>query len=382
MDVFASEKTNQNVGILTTKVHGYKQIVVSNFLKDRYPFVEKKSNCDKENVDLSENETNAQVEVFKSVFFRGIQNLKSILINPNATNSDLQEVFLILNEKSSIQEEKINMIEEEIIEISFSMLNEYEGVLLMEIFSLLGSLFSIREGRKHIQHLDLKRLKPFILDENLSVRQNVSWMLTRIASGRDGVEYLVQQNVVKWIIQSFKKVSTFPIDLKETNYICQLLQTILEIIRDDHHIGLFIGQDFARNLNCLLEALGRDFNLLGKKSEEILLLCLDCLTHFAIDDQGKIELINANTIDAIVNHLDDKNTVFLNSTIRILMFMAIHPKGRKNIIDYQNHLLLKKFKQIAKIIDNNIRENLFELINTLSEDVLRFQKIFDAIPDE
>ena len=382
MDESETVKDIRASKILTTKVHGYKQTVVSNFLKDRYPYQDS-INPNKENIDKSEiSLPNFATEIHKSVFFRRIPNLISILQNSDNSEKIIQEALMILNETVSIQEEKIKMIDANLIEITFGMLDEFDSAICKEILSLLGSLLSVREGRKRLSKLDLKKIRRLLSDEDIGIRNNLGWMLMRIASGRDGVEQLVEQNVVKWLIPSLRKFGISPLSLDRTTFVVYLLQTIFEILNDESYTYLFTNQDFVEIINGLLREISKSEYCFGKKTEEIGLLCLDCLSLFTVDNQGKNEAVALRSIEAVEGFLENKNTIVVNSAIRVLMFIAIHPDGRRDIIDYKDRLLLKRFKKLVLIIDNNIRDNMQELIITLSEDGLRFKTIFNSLEEE
>ena len=165
-------------------------------------------------------------------------------------------------------------------------------------------------------------------------------------------------------------------------YLLYLLETMLEVLRDDHNAHLFVGQGFSEQLNCLLRQAEADGRCFGKRSEDLVALSLECLSLFVVNNQAKVEVVQSNTVAAIESRLTEENHVTLNSALRVLMFVAIHPEGRKTIIDYKDYLLLRKFKRLARVVDRNVRENLTELLTTLAEDVLRFKQIFNSIEEE
>ena len=73
-----------------TKLHGYKKHVVSDFCKDRYPYIENKAK-----------EWEDSRGVFRSTNFRVFENLKKTLFDCNSSQLDRREALLILNEMSN-----------------------------------------------------------------------------------------------------------------------------------------------------------------------------------------------------------------------------------------------------------------------------------------
>jgi len=365
--------------VLTTRVHGYQQVVVSNFLQDRYPFLEEPG--DKENREVFQEERGLVGGVHKCVFFRRVGAMLQVLTHPNSTGPQVREALLILNETVSVQEEKSKMIEAGLVEVGFGLLDETNELVCLEALSLLGSLLSVREGRMRLPEVEFKYVTSLLTAGSLRLRENVGWMLTRIASGRDGVGHLIAKKMLKPILMSLTSTAGRAKDASEAASLSYLLQTTLEILRDDHNIVQFTGHGFPEHLNKLLLAVAGSSQVFGKRSDDIAFLSLECLSLFVIDNRAKSEAVAAGTVEAVESYLHHSNSLVINSAIRVLMFVAIDPAGRARIIEYPNQALLRRFKALHGLIDQNIRENLMELIATLSEDVLRFRDIFNSIEE-
>jgi len=126
--------------VLTTKVHGYKQIIVSNLLKDRHPYIDKNSLAlqfdSRKSNQLNEIvPKEKQTEVFKGVWFRTISNVVKILTDQNSSPETLQESLLVLNEIVSVQEQKIVMIDSGLVEIVFGILTCENNKVRIECLS-------------------------------------------------------------------------------------------------------------------------------------------------------------------------------------------------------------------------------------------------------
>ncbi len=59
---------------------------------------------------------------------------------------------------------------------------------------------------------------------------------------------------------------------------------------------------------------------------------------------GKHELVQEGAIEALPHFMVDYNTEIILFCLRILMLVAIDNEGRKRIIDFDNHNILKIVK--------------------------------------
>ncbi len=125
--------------ILKTKVHGFGNHFVSDFCQDRHPFLEDKNE-----------EMKKLTGIRRPVFFKAFQNLSEVLLSCSSSSEDKLEALLCLNEMTSHQEQKVEMIEFGFVEISANFLNSSDENLLYEDLRLLGSLVSIKFGRKRL----------------------------------------------------------------------------------------------------------------------------------------------------------------------------------------------------------------------------------------
>lgn len=124
---------------MTTKVHGFKNHVVSNFMEKRYPYIEDK-----------EQEWRDSKGVFRSAYSRVFQNLRTVLEAPGSSALEKREALLILNEMSNHQEQKVEMIEEGFVLVCEECMKSDDEELLYETLRLLGSLMSVKLGRDQL----------------------------------------------------------------------------------------------------------------------------------------------------------------------------------------------------------------------------------------
>lgn len=72
---------------------------------------------------------------------------------------------------------------------------------------LLGSLVSIMKGREAMTHNTSAGLAGMLFNELVLNREACGWCLVRIASARDGVEFIANKGLAKKMIESFLKYS-------------------------------------------------------------------------------------------------------------------------------------------------------------------------------
>lgn len=379
------ENTQKQVDpVLTTKIHGYKQIIVSNLLKDRHPYIDKNSLASqfdsRKTNQISEDALDRkQPEVFKGVWFRTINNMVKILTDQSSNPATLQEALLVLNEIVSVQEQKIMMIDAGLVEIVFGVLTCENNKVRIECLSFLGSLLSIREGRKRLNNVDMKILRQLLTDSQLSVREAVCWMLVRIASARDGVQSLINKNLVKPIVASFLKYFNDDLQSNDSLFLVLMLETLTDILADEESHSFLQNCEIMKHFASILRQFQADPKKMGTRSEMAVALCFECVSLLSISDEFKAEIVKTNMMDIISAYLNTPSLAVKNYCLRILMFVAIDPKGRSQIIDFEEHKILKAIKELSRSDNSDLQENCTELILTLAEDVKRFKSIYDSL---
>lgn len=241
-----------------TKIHGYKKHIVSEFLKDRHPYLEPPFK-DRED----------PTEVFHAVFDRSIPKLVEILsFDDELPSQNYREALMLLNQMSSHQENKDMMISHLLV---FRCLNfmrhkdsevRREATLLLGIHQLnLGSLVSTRRGRECLDGPDLENWQEILMcsvsdilsDDEIQCREVCGWMLCRLTSGRDGVDILVHKHtdIIKYMIISFTKHSKAQ-KKEEAPFLVYLLETMTNIMYCDEGVEFFNGTGVMKRYNEIL----------------------------------------------------------------------------------------------------------------------------------
>jgi hypothetical protein len=370
--------------ILTTKVHGYQQIIVSNLLKDRHPYIDKNflasQFASRKSNQLGEDvRETRQPEVFKGVWFRTVGNLVTIISDKSSSPLTLQEALLVLNEMVTVQEHKVLMIEAGLVEIAFDVLNCDAIKVRIECLSLLGSLLSIREGRKRLNNVDMKILRQLLTDDQLAVREAACWMLVRIASARDGVQSLINKNLVKPIVSSFMKYFNNNLESRDSLFLVLMLETLTDILDDEDSHTFFQNCSIMQLFASILRQFQTDPTKIGPRSETTVSLCFECISLLSISNEFKAEIVNANMMDIISTYLASGSLPVQIYCLRILMFVAINAQGKSQIIDFKDHCILKAVKDLSRSENKDIQENCAELVLSLVEDVKRFKPIYDSL---
>jgi hypothetical protein len=72
---------------------------------------------------------------------------------------------------------------------------------------LIGLLLSTNEGLAKVGKETFEGLKKLLFDEELEVRNAVSWAICRIVLSRSGAEVLCREEITRSIVESFLKYS-------------------------------------------------------------------------------------------------------------------------------------------------------------------------------
>lgn len=110
-----------------TKLHGFEKHIVSNFLKDRHPYLEGPF---KDRYDPT--------KVFHAVFDRSIPKLVEILNYDDLDPLEYRQCFMLLNEMCSHQENKDEMISYQLVYTCLTFMRHIDSEVRRESTNLLG----------------------------------------------------------------------------------------------------------------------------------------------------------------------------------------------------------------------------------------------------
>lgn len=241
----------QTERVKRTKIHGYKKHIVSEFLKDRHPYLEPP-------FKLREDPT----EVFHAVFDRQIPKLVDILSYTDLPSQNYREAFMLLNEMSSHQENKDIMISFCMVQTSLNYMKHEDEEVRREATLLLGSLISVKRTRDCLiePHWEIEpalidsAISDILIKDTLACREACGWMLCRMTSGRDGVDLLVDRHteILKNLIISFKSNCKKRV-VEEAQFLIYLLETMSNLMITDEGIENFVGFLIMREFNNILK---------------------------------------------------------------------------------------------------------------------------------
>lgn len=115
---------------------------------------------------------------------------------------------------------------------------------------LLGLLLSTNEGLSKMGKETFAGLKNLLFDEELDVRNAVSWAICRIVLSRNGAEILCHEEITKSIVESFLKYSSLE-QAKEEYFIIYLLVGFKHLLAYDSGIKFCLGTGLTARLKQL-----------------------------------------------------------------------------------------------------------------------------------
>jgi len=218
-----------------------------------------------------------------------------------------------------------------------------------------------------------------ITDNQLSVREAVCWMLVRVASARDGVQCLINKNLIKPIIASFLKYFGGDLQVNDSLFLVLMLETLTDILSDEDSHYFLQNCEIIKHFASILRQFQSDPKQIGARSEIAVSLCFECISLLSVSDEFKAEIVKTNIMDIVYAYLSAASPAIQNYCLRILMFVAIHSQGRSQIIDFEDHKILRTVKEMSHSENTDLQDNCAELVLTLAEDVKRFKTIYDSL---
>ena len=334
----------------TTKIHGFKKHIVSNFLKDRHPYLHSPFN---QRYDPK--------EVFHAVFDRSIPKLVEILDMEDLPADSYKEAFMLLNEMASHQENKLTMIDSGLVETALAYMTHPHAEVRRDSTNLLGSLLSVRKGRDKLAQANVEEvLRPMLLTDELMCREVCGWLLCRLCSGRDGVDILIQKDQVKHIVASFKANSDKQ-DKREALFLIYLLESMVCLLQTDKGIEQIVSTAAMKRFKEILATVhAADPRPFGEFDTRIKCLCLHATSLIAMKDDGKEESIELGMIDIANEYLNHDDPEVSNAATKVIMFSSVHLKGKD---------------QATKPTNDAVIKNIIALLSSSSKDIVQNAEI-------
>lgn len=328
--------------IKRTMVHGFKKHIISDFLKDRHPYLHSPFN-----------QRYDQKVVFHAVFDRSISKLVDIVHMDDLPAQSYKEAFMLLNEMASHQENKLIMIDSEMVPMCLSYMQHEDPEVRRDSTNLLGSLLSVRKGREYLDRCQIDPIfSPILLRDELMCREVFGWMLCRLCSGRDGVQTLIDKEQVKHIIASFKKNSEV-YEKEEAMFLIYLLECMSSILQTDDGIEQIVGNVMKR----FKEILSADDQPFGEYDTRIKFLCLHCTSLIAMNEIGKEESIDMKMIQRSNKYLLHPDPEVANAATKVIMFSSVHLDGKTEATPKDNDDVVINLISLLKHENKDIVRN-------------------------
>ncbi|EGR27544.1 hypothetical protein IMG5_194070 [Ichthyophthirius multifiliis] len=335
-------------------MQSFKLHIVSEHLKDRYPYLEAEFN-----------DRYDKTEVYHAAFDRSIPKLIEILLMPDIEAFKYRDALITLNEMVSHQENKDIMISSGLVAIASAFLHHKLVEIRREAVLLIGSLVTIMRGRQHVLDTTYEGFQKMLFDQNLQAREACAWALCRFITGRDGVDQLCKAKIIEHMVNSFLQYTENP-NIKEAKFIVCILEAFLNILQYDNGIIFFIRTGIVARLNQILK---NENNIYYDKqwSLRINYLCLDCLAKIVVNMEGKQEGIDLYIINTASNFLDSHIQEERKYSSILIMNCSIHLDGKKQCTYVKNDEIIKKLISLLDSKDENLRIDVKQALKNISE---------------
>mmetsp|Transcript_22568 Transcript_22568/g.59602 ORF Transcript_22568/g.59602 Transcript_22568/m.59602 type:complete len:519 (-) Transcript_22568:52-1608(-) len=354
---------------------GYQRHITSEFLADRYPYLE----------DINGHLKADQVSMAKGdrLFPRLVEQLQS----PGMAPEVLVEALCTVCDMCSNQEQKCTAICSDVIAACTNLLMHESIPVRRDAARVIGSLALLMGGRSLLpvgntamardltkavgSGPTLPRLAKLLLscDDEL-VKMNVAATFKAVTIFRDGCQQVVDQGSVKSIAQYLcatlpDQPATKPLAL----CLLYLLQTLAAVtmyardgVRDVFNCGLL---DKVIRFLEFVPPDGRVVVAPPAESCEIVRQCLRFLWHCGNDQQGRREALKAEGVRVITRYLADKDQKAREAAICALNVVALETQGRKDLLEHSLEAMTNLLHSIKET--HYLQEACVQLVRGASE---------------
>ena len=139
---------------------------------------------------------------------------------------------------------------------------------------------------------DSTGLKALLFDEQLEVRNAVSWSICRIVLSRTGSDILCNEEITQKIVESFLKHTKLE-QVKEEYFIIYLLVAFKHLLAYDPGIKFCLGT----GLTACLKQLSSTKIYSNESNNTIHQLSLGALSNISMNPFGKVECVKEKVIE-------------------------------------------------------------------------------------
>jgi len=312
-------------------MQSYTRYKVSEFLKDRHPYVPPKPSplMDPEQVAIAYNE-------------RSVPKLADLLVYERLSPQKRRDALHTLNELVSHQETKEIMIQNNIVQYAVNLMSDNSEEVRAEAAMLCGSLLFLDVGRAEFNTKmgNYKILQAVIFDKFLSVRECAGWLIYRFSLHKEGVEMVYNSLTITKMVDAFITYSG-PARIEDNfKFILFLLEAFVNCTMYDFAIQHTLQHGFLKAFNIIL----RDRNEYYSTSlspgiyEQILELVLSVLKNISLLKDGKKEALEEGLIYTLSWYLDSKIEKERLYSSSFMMSVANILEAKKQISDYTFNL--------------------------------------------
>lgn len=305
-------------------MQSYTKYKDSEFHKDRHPYLPPPETplFDPEQVSIAYNE-------------RCIPKLADLLVYPELPPQKRIDALHTLNELSSNQEYKAEMIEHFIVTYSSQLTLDKFPQTRKEAALLLGSLFFLDSGRRQYQAKEenYKLLKKSLFDKDINAKTAISWAVYRLSLHKDGVDMINDSKTIYSIIEGFITYSDLKAFSDNNNYLIYLLGALINISMYETGIKNSLGRGLLSSFNKILRNEEEKYSnvITHGAYTQIKEFILSVLKNMTIIKEGKKEAIEEGLILSINEFLNSELDYERLYSSSLMMSISNDIKAKKEI---------------------------------------------------
>jgi hypothetical protein len=328
------------------KLQGYKRHIVSDFLHDRYPYLEDiTSHLKKEDVSMASGD-------------RLFPRLVAQLEDPTMTAEVLVEALRTICDLCSHQENKNVAISTEVVEAATNLLTHDSIPVRRDAARVITSTAQVIGGRVKmpigntemptrlaaghaVPGPTLQRLVKLLLgcDDEL-VKMNVAEAMCSTTIHRDGCQQVVELGASKGIAQYL--IATLP-DVPPTRPLSMcllyLLRTLASVAMYAHG-GLedILGVGLLAKVIGFLARVPTD-GIPSEKSTETVRQGIRLLWHSGNDARGRKEMLKADGIRVVSGYLKHEDAGVREAAVCAISVISLETAGKKEVLEHSKESL-------------------------------------------
>jgi len=357
------------------QLQGYKRHITSEFLKDRYPYLEDiNGHLKRDDVSMA----------FGSRLF---PRLVEQLTTPGMAPETLCEALRTICDLCSNQENKCEAIASDVVAAATNLLMHESVLVKRDAARVIGSMALLIVGRSNMPvgntamakkltsstgaGATLPRLAKLLFDKDELVQMNAARAMQAITVFRDGCQQVVDQDTVRKIAQYLN--ATLPdIPRTEPLSLCllYLLQTLAAVtMYANGGMKDLFGVSFIKNLLGFLERVPEDGKLPHApptESMETLRQALRVLWHCGNDPRGRKETLQAQGVRVITGYLMTGDPKVREAAVCALNVASLETQGKRDILEHSQ-------EGLATLLNNGdsetpyLHETCVQLVRCASE---------------